>query len=260
MPPRTSQRKRATTRPVIWDSWDHPAGNITAAHTHDEAQLLYASRGVMTVETAKGIWVVPPHRAVWIPPHERHAVIASTAISLRTMRFDTERVAGLPATLSVLAVTALLRALILALAERPAAYDERGPDGRLIAVIVDQLRSFEQMPLHLPYPTSDNLQRVAERLTDDPGATAPAAAWAAEANMSERSFARHFQRQTGMTFGQWRQQARLLAALRLLAGGESIARTAGALGYESESAFIAMFKKALGTTPGRYFDARPGAA
>ncbi len=242
------------SRPVIWARWDHPAGNITEAHTHDEAQLLYASRGVMTVETAEGIWVVPPHRAVWIPPHESHAVVASTAISMRTIRFDTARIRGLPAALSVVAVTALLRELIVTLSERPADYDTDGPDGRLISVIVDQLRSLEQMPLHLPYPASPGLQRVAELLGDDPGSTAPARAWAEVATMSGRSFARHFQTETGMTFGQWRQQARLLAALRLLAGGESIARTAEAVGYESESAFIAMFRKALGTTPGRYFN------
>jgi AraC-like DNA-binding protein len=55
-----------------------------------------------------------------------------------------------------------------------------------------------------------------------------------------------------MSFGRWRQQARLLHALRLLAVGESVTAVALEAGYESTSAFISMFKKTFGTTPGRY--------
>ena len=56
-----------------------------------------------------------------------------------------------------------------------------------------------------------------------------------------------------MTFRQWRQQVKLLEALGRLANGEQVATVAFDLGYDSQSAFIAMFRKALGTTPGKYF-------
>jgi len=46
---------------------DYPAGHLIAWHFHDSDQLVYASRGVMTVRTDDGTWVVPTHRAVWIP-------------------------------------------------------------------------------------------------------------------------------------------------------------------------------------------------
>ena len=56
-----------------------------------------------------------------------------------------------------------------------------------------------------------------------------------------------------MTFGRWRQQVRLLHALRRLAEGASVTTAALDVGYDSTSAFIAMFKRNLGTTPGGYF-------
>lgn len=242
--------------PVIWAVHDHPAQHITEAHHHEEAQLLYASGGVMTVETVRGAWVVPPHRAVWIPPGENHAVIAATPLSLRSIKFDTRQVPGLPRELRVLSVPNLLRELIISLTERAVSYERGSAEARLVDVIVDELRSLEQVPLYLPYPKRENLLRVTERLSDDPGKKMSMEDWAHEAGMSARSFARHFQAETGLTFGQWRQQARLLAALTQLADGATITTTAERLGYESESAFIAMFKRALGTTPGRYFSDR----
>lgn len=246
------------TAPVIWALHDHPVAHVTAAHHHAEAQLLYASSGVMTVETIRGAWVVPPHRAVWIPPGVDHAVIAATPLSLRSVKFDTKRIAGLPADLTVLAVPNLLRELIIALTDRRDIYETGNPVSRLVDVIVDELRTLEQVPLYLPYPRRESLLRVTERLNEDPGSRLSAEDWAREAGMSARSFARHFQAETGLTFGQWRQQARLLAALRHLADGDTISQIADTLGYESESAFIAMFKRALGTTPGRYFADRRG--
>ena len=149
--------------PVVWGIHDHRAGHVTEAHHHVEAQLLYASSGVMTVETVQGAWIVPPHRAVWIPPGEDHAVIASTVLSLRTIKFDTNRVSGLPTDLTVLAVPNLLRELIIALTGRMAGYSDNSAEARLIAVIIDELRSLEQVPLYLPYPKRRNLLNVTKR-------------------------------------------------------------------------------------------------
>ena len=70
---------------------------------------------------------------------------------------------------------------------------------------------------------------------------------------SERTLARLFERETGMSFRAWRQQLRLLRALELLAAGTPVTRVALDLGYESTSAFSAMFRRVLGTAPTRYF-------
>jgi AraC-like DNA-binding protein len=56
-----------------------------------------------------------------------------------------------------------------------------------------------------------------------------------------------------MSFGRWRQQLRLMQALRLLAEGHTITHAALEAGYSTTSSFIAMFRRTLGTTPARYF-------
>lgn len=58
-----------------------------------------------------------------------------------------------------------------------------------------------------------------------------------------------------MSFSKWRQQARLLSGIRMLAEGVPISTVAMDLGYESPSAFSAMFRRALGVAPSEYFQA-----
>ena len=45
-------------------------------------------------------------------------------------------------------------------------------------------------------------------------------------------------------------------ALQRLAAGDLVTTIAGDLGYDSVSAFITMFKRMLGKTPARYFEAQ----
>ena len=77
--------------------------------------------------------------------------------------------------------------------------------------------------------------------------------WGKMVGATGRTLARHFRLETGMTFGQWRQQIRILEALKRLGSKEPVTTVAIDLGYDSPSAFISMFKKALGKTPGQYF-------
>ena len=68
-----------------------------------------------------------------------------------------------------------------------------------------------------------------------------------------RTLERVFLRETAMPLGRWRRRARLISALRLLAEGLDVTRVAVDVGYQASSAFIAAFRRELGTTPGRYF-------
>jgi AraC-like DNA-binding protein len=56
-----------------------------------------------------------------------------------------------------------------------------------------------------------------------------------------------------MSYQQWQRQVRLLIGLVRLAEGQPVTTVALDVGYESPSAFIAMFRRALGTTPSQYF-------
>ena len=74
--------------------------------------------------------------------------------------------------------------------------------------------------------------------------------------MSERTLARLVVAETGMSYGRWRQQLGIVLAIQRMAEGASVQKVAGDLGYESAGSFVTMFRKALGTSPGRYMSAR----
>jgi AraC-like DNA-binding protein len=71
--------------------------------------------------------------------------------------------------------------------------------------------------------------------------------------MSSKTFHRHFQRSTGVTFGRWRQQARLLLSLEALAQGLPVLQVALQHGYDSQSAFAAAFRRQFGVTPSAFY-------
>lgn len=239
--------------PVVGVASDFPDGARIPLHRHRRGQLVHASEGVMTVTTRDGTWVVPPQRAVWVPGRVEHRIRMSGAVAMRTAYLSDAAAAGLPTRCCVVAVSPLLRELLLrlvALAQPPA---ESGAEARLVAVLLDEIRAMELAPLHLPRPRDPRARRVADALWRTPEDDRGLAAWAREAGASPRTLARCFHRETGLSFGAWRRQLRLLRSLERLASGEAVTSVALSLGYESTSAFIAMFRRSLGCTPARYF-------
>lgn len=139
------------------------------------------------------------------------------------------------------------------MAAQPADYPADSPSHRKAAVLLEELARMPLATLHLPVSQEPRVRRIAKRLAEHPADRRTLAEWAAWVAMSERSLARLIQAETGLSFGRWRQQIHLIEALRLLAAGRGVQQTAGALGYDSVTAFITMFKKALGKPPARYF-------
>ena len=224
----------------------------TGWHDHKRCQLLFAIRGVMTVRTRNGTWTVPPQQAVWVPAGVEHAVHALQEVAMRSLYLDPAAASGLPLTCCVLPVPPLLRELILRVVALGRTYPSDSAGARLVAVIPDELRRLKPEPLHLPLPQDARLATVTAALIDEAGDRRDLSDWAEQAGASERTLARLFNKETGMTFGAWRQRRRLLAAIERLAGGDPVTTVALDLGYDSPSAFITMFKKSLGDTPGRY--------
>ena len=229
----------------------------TGWHRHRRGQLLFAIRGVMTVRTRDGAWVVPPGQAVWVPAGTTHAVLALREVALRSLYLHPDVSGGLPCACSVFAVSPLLRELILRIVALGHDYPPDGPEARMAAVAPDELRRARPEPLHLPLPADPRLAAVTGALIHDPGDRRGLADWARGAGASARTLARLFRKETGMTFGAWRQRRRLQAAIERLAAGEPVTAVALDLGYGSPSAFITMFRRMLGSTPGRYL-AREG--
>ena len=106
--------------------------------------------------------------------------------------------------------------------------------------------------IHVP-TVSKRLSLIARALTDDPADDRDLAAWGRLVGASSRTLARAFVAETGMTFGAWRTQVRLLASLPLLAAGMPVATVARRVGYATPSAFVAAFRRVTDTTPGAYF-------
>lgn len=230
-----------------------PTGYQSKAHSHEWDQLTYAAHGVMTVHTEKGIWVVPPHRAVWVPAGIEHTEEMSGRVAARSLFFVPGLSRSLPRDCSTVNVTPLLRELILQVT-RLGVLDSKLPaQARLIGVILDQLEALRTVALQLPNPSDRRALKTVALLRESPSRTESLEQIARLVGASKRTIERLFRAETGMPFNQWRQRLRLIHALRLLAEGESVTSVALESGYDSTSAFIAMFKKEVGTTPSRYY-------
>ncbi|MCW8884567.1 MAG: helix-turn-helix transcriptional regulator [Motiliproteus sp.] len=231
----------------------HLSGHRVPAHSHGWAQLLYAYEGVMRVITENGQWVIPSQRAVWIPPLVVHEIECIGTIRLRNVYFRPQVIGDLPEQCCVVQVSPLLRELIAEVSNYPLLYDQQGSEGRMVNVLLDKIRVLPVSPLHLPIPSDKRLKRITDRLLADPADNRSLQQWAMTVGASERTLARLFQQHLQISFGQWRQQLRLLEAMAKIAQGQSIREVASDLGYDSQSAFIAMFKRTLGKTPKQYF-------
>jgi AraC-like DNA-binding protein len=236
---------------------EHESGFFIVPHRHDSAQLIYATEGVMTVETDNGVWVVPPERAVWVPAFVTHSIRMTGAVQLRTLYVDSTIAPIEGRHCCVVQVSQLLRACIARFFDLSESWPEDGPDARVVSVLLDEIRSAPTAPLHLPTPSDPRALRVAEAFLAQPSDRRSIGEWARFAGASERTLERVFVGELGMTLGRWQQQARLLRALEVLASGHSVTEAALEVGFETPSAFIAMFRRAMGTTPARYFRAAP---
>ncbi|MEV0228907.1 helix-turn-helix transcriptional regulator [Nonomuraea sp. NPDC050786] len=131
--------------------------------------------------------------------------------------------------------------------------DGDGERARLWAVLLDQLRRAPEQPLHLPTAQDPRLAAVCATLHRDPADSRTLAQLAAGVGTSDRTLARLCRRELGMSFPQWRTQLRLHHALLLLADGVPVTTVAHRCGWASASAFIDVFRRAFGYTPGRAF-------
>jgi AraC-like DNA-binding protein len=231
-------------RPLYCRNESLAAASWTDVHHHPWCQFSYAISGALGVRTPYGDHVAPSHYAVWIPPGVDHQVVSRRQTEMRSLYIE-------PAVAcTVLEVTSLMRELIRKVSALPAEYDQNGAEGRLIAVLLDELAELHQAGFAVPLPKDRRLLAIYAGLQERPDDTRTLAQWATSAGASERTLARLFYQDTGMSFGQWRQRLRLVMSLDALAAGKSVGAVALSHGYESQSAFIAAFKTAFGRTPG----------
>ncbi|WP_082221435.1 AraC family transcriptional regulator [Herbaspirillum chlorophenolicum] len=220
-------------------------------HSHGRGQLLGVWGGLMTLGTAAGKWLVPNVHAVWIPPGQLHWANTHGQVDGWSVYVRASACEGLPTQPTTLRLSALLREAL----RRLESLQETSADTMrdlLEQVVVQEVRSLPAEALNLPMPTSAPLVKIAQGLLKEPALEHSLDDWAALVNVSPRTLNRRFPVETGYSLGAWRQRARLLRALELLAEGYSVTATALELGYSNISAFIALFKRSFGVTPTQY--------
>jgi AraC-like DNA-binding protein len=234
---------RVRSRPVS-------AGVRIARHTHAWAQVACTTRGVLRIAAEGSTWMVPPSRAIWVPPNVTHEVVIVEDAFLRTLYIDASVVPpGLDAC-RVVEVSPLLREVAVALDDLTISSERE----RLLGTLaLDEITRSRPLPLSIPMPTDKRLLALCEAVLADPASADSLEHWATLAGASTRTIARLFRRELGVSFSQWRQQAVLARAIPLLSQGRPLSQVALLLGYQSQSAFSAMFRRAFGESPRAFF-------
>src|SRR5471032_786242 len=239
-------------RELIATARNYAAGARFPLHSHPRGQFAYAATGAISVSTPQGNWLVPPQRACWLPAGLEHGMQMHGEVTMLNVFISTQAAAGLPHHCSVLDTSPLLRQLLADAVTLDALYVENARDGRLMALLLDEIALMRPLALNAPLPQEPRLARLCTELFQQTRLDIDVDAMAARANMSRRTFTRLFRQQTGLGFAQWRQQVCLLNAITRLAQGQAVTRVALDLGYSSPSAFTAAFRKVLGKAPSGY--------
>ncbi|GAB3114563.1 helix-turn-helix transcriptional regulator [Pseudomaricurvus hydrocarbonicus] len=218
--------------------------------------MVYSYIGVLEVTTPSGRYLIPPNRAVWVPPDVVHEVSSLHGAEISSLYLDANESASLSTECCVIHVRPLLKELIIAALEMGDQCDWDGPGGRLFRTLHDQLSAAESEPVYLPLPTDQRLLKICTHLQAHPEDNRTIEQWSETVGASIRTLQRLFKKETKLSFQGWRQQLRVqIAQQRLAEDGVTITQVAGDLGYESSSAFIAMFKQNLGMSPGEFMKA-----
>lgn len=224
------------------------------SHRHRKGQLILALHGAITCEVENAMWMVPPQYAVWIPGQVPHSNRATPGAQLCFL-FIEPGTAAMPEHCCTLKISPLVRELILSLSARLGNELKTEATQRLTRVLFDELPQQPQEQLQLPVSIHPKIRLMVETMAAEPAEWQTLGQWANRFAMSERNLARLVVKETGLSFRRWRHQLQLILALQMLIGGQTVQQTALSLGYESTTAFITMFRKGLGQTPGRYLNA-----
>ena len=250
----------ALTDPLFVRVQDIPAEHRFPVHTHPWHQFIYAISGSLTVEVDKHRFVCGPEQAVWIPTGTAHEVASSHGAQFRSLYVASSVRVGIAPRHAVLEVTPLLRELIREASQLGAQAAQTRAEWayrlRVHQMILAQLPRLLRLETSLPWPGTPMLRKLCEALYRAPADTQDMAAWGAHLGASERTLARRFQSELGISIREWKRRLRLFKSLELLGAGMSVTATALELGYGSPSAFTFMFTREMGYSPKAHLAAR----
>jgi len=235
---------------VIVATFPMPAGLVFDWHTHPDHQLAWAASGVLTVRTKDSTWVLPTTRALWIPAGLRHETLSAGAATMRSA-YVRPGLCPIEWTEPTPVAAPPLLAELIGYLEQPNLDSDRRSHAE--ALLVDLLQPVTMTTIEVRMPADDRAREVADGIAADPADGRTLADWGREVGASERTLARAFLADTGISFGRWRTLLRLQAAVAALADGQPVGNVARHVGYESDSAFVQAFRRETGVTPTAYF-------
>ncbi|ANZ40288.1 AraC family transcriptional regulator [Lentzea guizhouensis] len=228
----------------------HLPGEVIARHRHDgEHQLLYVSSGVLAVSTEYGTWVAGAQRAIWTPAVCWHEHRVHGHVQVHLLRFPAQESLFPGDRPTVIAVSPLLRELLMACTEPGLPPAEAR---RLRAVVRDRVRRADLAPLTLPAARDARLAHACRLVTDDLARPRTIPWLARQVGTSDRQLTRLFRAEFACTYPQWRTNVRVFHAMLELSAGTSVTTTAHRCGWATASAFVDAFARTTGQTPGAY--------
>jgi AraC-like DNA-binding protein len=238
--------------PFLGYSVEEHGGSIEA-HSHEKAQLFFAISGGVVLDLDASSLILPPMSAAWIPAGTMHGSHYAGPAKVGFIYMEQRLVPCAPPVGHPIVVNGLLRELLARIFAEGVMLTPHEPrHTRLFSVLLDELASMDNVPEALRMPRDLRLRRLLVALMRDPGSTKTADAWGSHFGMSQRTLSRLFRNEIGKSFAQVREQIQVKHAEKQLEAGRSVSNVAFELGYESPSAFIAMFKRNTGETPGMF--------
>lgn len=230
----------------------HQSGQEVSFHHHSYGQLTIVVAGSVRIQAMRGWWLAIPGAAIWVPAGVSHRAVYTESSELLNLNVDTQ-LSALSEQISLLMVSPLL----MALARQAHVLKQSATDPAQLELIrqllVCQIRDNQQSSeLFISDGEDKRLRAVTALLRDDPGCRMTLHELALIAHSSQRTIARLFEKETGMSFMAWRERLRIITAIERLLVGQTITQVAFDMGFLSPSSFSTAFRKLMGVPPSQY--------
>jgi AraC-like DNA-binding protein len=228
---------------------------VTGWHFHDLHQIEYACRGVVEVRSQSGHYLLPPHQAAWIPAGLQHQTTLNAGARTLAVLFDPRLIPTAGDRVRIIAVSALLREMMLHSVRWPISRLESDSQAdsffQTLGYVVGEALNDER-PLSLPVSTDPVVTEAADyTLAHLPQITVGEVSRAV--NVSERTLRRLFDTRLGMSWRSYLLRARILRAMAMLAEPDrSVLDVSVAVGFDDVGAFARSFARHCGETPSAY--------
>lgn len=237
---------------ALWMSFrEDPALSIYPQHGHAWGEFIYAFNGIMELQIGQTDYIIPASYGIWLPPHLEHSGLNRTHVSHGTFYIHEDYCQKMPQQAGILITNPLVSALLNHMKNFPLEANS-AEQQRLLLVLLDQLQQAPIMNSYLPHSEHPHLKEILYFLHQHPSNQSTLDSLAKQFNMTERTLARHAEKELGMSLNEWRQRLKVIKAMSMLQQDKTVESIALDLGYATASAFINMFKRWMQFTPDQF--------